>query len=73
MTQLWVGNIPASLTEAEVLFQMAAYGLRPWKCVYRKRQDGEGWAICYFATPALAGQAMATECRWSTGKHMLFR
>ena len=61
MTQLWVGNIPASLSEAEVLFQMAAYGLRPWKCVYRKRQGGEGWDNCYFATPALAGYRVPLE------------
>ena len=73
-SQLWVGNIPPGLTEKEVLFQMAAYGLRPWKCVYRMRDRfAEGFAICYFATPALATQALASECRWSSGKHMLFR
>ncbi len=72
--QLWVGNIPSGLSEADALMQLRAYGIIPQKLVLRQRGTGfDGYGIMTFASPQLAAQAMSMQCWWSSGKHMLMR
>ena len=52
LDQLWVGNIPAGLSEAEAKQELSCYNIRPWKLVVRQRgpgQDGLGNYLCVCA------------------------
>ena len=40
--QLWIGNIPAGLEEAEVLDILSQYQVRPYRLVLRQRSGGGG-------------------------------
>ena len=37
--QLWVGNIPQGISEAEALETMAMYSVRPYKLILRQRSQ----------------------------------
>ena len=41
LRQLWCGNIPEQLSEPEVLAELAAYGVRPYKMRLRCRGAGQ--------------------------------
>jgi len=43
--QLWMGNVPGGLSEAEVIATLGQYGVRPYKVVLRHR-DGQQAGIC---------------------------
>ena len=38
--EVWFGSIPPGHSEDQVLCELAAYGLRPWKVVLRFSQEG---------------------------------
>ena len=76
MAQLWMGNIPHGMPEAQVLLELSAYGVRPLKAVVRHRAaGGDGFCIASFASEALAQQALQLQwhCWWSDGKYILMR
>jgi len=42
---VWCGSIPHYLEESDLLYELAAYGIRPSKAVLRHRREGEDMYI----------------------------
>ena len=55
--QLWLGSIPGDFDEAQCLADLRAYGIIPKNLILHRRDEGDSWAICYFASEALASAA----------------
>ena len=73
--QLWVGNIPQSLDEDEVLECLSMYGVRPYKLILRKREMAgkDSFGIAYFRSEELAAYAVTRRVTFWNGSVARFR
>ena len=73
-SQVWVGNAPGDLAEADVLEVLSLYGVRAKKLVLRHRGEGrDSFGILTFASPTLARAALEKDVIFHSGARALLR
>ena len=60
-TQCWFGSIPAGLSEQQILHELAAYNVRPWKLVVRNG-TGSSQATAQAVAPLTYYRRMTCNC-----------